>query len=259
MLALSLSHDRQFLFSSAGDRIVNVWNTSTFTRVYSIYSTYDIGDIFCVAYSSTLHTVYLGAQNTSIQWYDLKEKDLRPRPKTSSHPSFRQDRFFDSLGPGGFRTPRSQTPDDHARHARGGQTLEIDSQHIKQFAHYGYVYSMILAHGLLSESHDEEVLISGGGDGIIKVWELDANNGGAIREKFQLEQDRDEGESVLTLALDGIFLYSGRLDGEINVWDLETKQLVRSLKAHTDDVLAISVGGGYLFGAGLTGNVEVRF
>lgn len=44
-----------------------VWCTSTFKHLYALWSPYDIGDIFCVAYSSQHQTVYLGAQNTSIQ------------------------------------------------------------------------------------------------------------------------------------------------------------------------------------------------
>lgn len=67
VLGLCLSQDQTLLFSSATDPIVNVWSTSTFLRLYSLWSTYDVGDIFCVAYSSYHRTVYLGAQNTSIQ------------------------------------------------------------------------------------------------------------------------------------------------------------------------------------------------
>jgi di- and tripeptidase len=50
---------------------------------------------------------------------------------------------------------------------------------------------------------------------------------------------------------------SGRTGGEVNVWDLETRQLVRSLKAHRDDVLSICIGGGYMFSAAVTGYVRV--
>lgn len=114
---------------------------------------------------------------------------------------------------------------------------------------------MTLTRNLLLEN-SREVLISGGGDGIIKIWKVDDRNGGAISELFVLEDGREEGESVLTIAVDGSFLYSGRTDGEINVWDLETKQLVRSLKAHVGDVLTVSVGGGFLFSAGLDGEIE---
>lgn len=116
---------------------------------------------------------------------------------------------------------------------------------------------MLLARDLFTDDPNEEILISGGGDGAIKLWQLDASNGGAIRELHKLDDGREEGEAVLTLALDGTFLYSGRLHGEINVWDLETKQLVRSLRAHTGDVLALSVGGGLLLSAGVSGMVEV--
>jgi di- and tripeptidase len=67
VLGLCLSDDGHLLFSSSSDHVVNVWCTQDFIRVYSIYSHYDVGDVFCVAYSSNLETVYIGAQNTSIQ------------------------------------------------------------------------------------------------------------------------------------------------------------------------------------------------
>lgn len=84
VLSLFVSPDKKLLFSSAGDAIVNVrypplpthvgyaytaqvWCTASFDRLYSLFSTYDVGDVFCVTYSAGLQTVYLGAQNTSIQ------------------------------------------------------------------------------------------------------------------------------------------------------------------------------------------------
>lgn len=115
---------------------------------------------------------------------------------------------------------------------------------------------MILSR-LLAGNTQEEVLISGGGDGTIKVWALNEPSG-AIEELYTLEDGRDQVESVLSIALDGTFLYAGRADGEVNLWDLETKQLVRNLRTRTDDVLALSVGGGFIFCAGLSGVVEAR-
>jgi di- and tripeptidase len=67
VLGLYISPDEELLFSSGGDAIVNVWNVKDLSRVYSIYSTYDVGDVFCLVYSRELQTVYMGAQNTSIQ------------------------------------------------------------------------------------------------------------------------------------------------------------------------------------------------
>lgn len=185
----------------------------------------------------------------------MNEKDRRPKPTPILHPWFREDRFFDSLGPGGVRTPRTEYVNDHPTHAEGGQDLEIDKSHIRQYAHYGYVYCMLLAKGL-REDPREEVLISGGGDGGIKLWTIGGKEG-TISELHKLDDGREEGESVLSLVLDGTFLYAGRINGEVNVWDLETRQLVRNLKTKTEDVLALSLGGGYLFCAGVSGVVDV--
>ncbi|KAF2679679.1 glutathione degradosome [Lentithecium fluviatile CBS 122367] len=256
VLGLCLSQDQKLLFSSATDPIVNVWCTSGFRRLYALWSPYDVGDIFCVAYSSYHEIVYLGAQNTSIQWYDLKEKDLRPQPSLASHPSERKNRFFDSTGPGGVQTPRPTGAETVLRDAVGGQYLEIDKQDIRQFAHYGYVYCMLLGKGILPDDPSQEVLVSGGGDGRIVLWQIDADGGGAISSICTLDDGREEGESILSLAREGSFLYSGRFDGEVNVWDLETRQLVRSLKADTGDVLTLSVGAGHLFAGGISGLVQ---
>ena len=62
-----VEEQRGRLFSCAGDRLVNVWDIKDFRRLASIYSVYDVGDVFCVTYCASLGTVYLGAQNTSIQ------------------------------------------------------------------------------------------------------------------------------------------------------------------------------------------------
>ncbi|KAF2718428.1 glutathione degradosome [Polychaeton citri CBS 116435] len=256
VLGLCLSQDKQLLFSSAGDRIVNVWRTADLTRVCCLYSTYDVGDVFCVSYVASLQTVYLGAQNTSIQWCSLKPALADNSQSSSSNPYLYGDPFFDSKGPGGVRTPKPPGSDTVPRDARGGQVLAIGKEDIKPFAHYGYIYCMLTARGGVPEAAGQEVLISASGDGVIKLWKLNSQKGGEIEEMYALDDERDEGHSVLTIALDGTFLYSGRRGGEIDVWDLETRQLVRNIKAHRDDVLTICVGGGFMFSGAVTGYVR---
>jgi len=125
VLCLFLSADRKLLFSGAGDAIVNAWSAQTLTRLYSIYSTYDVGEVFSVAYSAQFETVYLGAQNTSIQWASLKESASRPVPNPERHPNRRNHRFFDSVQAGGTSTPRPpvSTLDE-------GEQVEIDKAHM---------------------------------------------------------------------------------------------------------------------------------
>lgn len=180
----------------------------------------------------------------------MSQKDDLAIPDLSSHPFQRNHRFFDSKGPGGVRTPRPDTLDDHQ--STGGQTLEINKDHIVQYAHYGYVYCMLLAPDLYG---DHQTLISGGGDGIINLWRLGRKDGGGLDHLALLEYGDD---SVLALALDRTILYSGRLEGEINVWDLDTRQLIRRVKAHSVDVLTLAVGHGSIFSGASDGIAKVR-
>lgn len=138
----------------------------------------------------------------------------------------------------------------------GGQDLEIDREHIVQYAHYGYVYCMLLSKALDPNDTDAETLISGGGDGIVKLWSLNSDEGGALTEKISLENGDC---SVLSMALDGTVLYTGRLEGEVNVWDLDTRQLIRTVRAHNADVLALAVGDGLIFSGGSNGIAKVIF
>ncbi|KAF2223444.1 hypothetical protein BDZ85DRAFT_109577 [Elsinoe ampelina] len=257
VLGLCLSQDETLLFSTGGDRIVNVWDTKTFQRRYYLFSTYDVGDIFCITYSTTLETLYVGLQNTAIQWYHLGGRPTKDRPTLKDHPLWRADHpFYDSPGPGGVRTPRPAEDEIRAKDATGGQGLEIPEDNIQHFSHYGYVYSMLLEQDTFTGGPAGEVLITGGGDGVITVWSVGQDRNYEPQKLFSLDDDREEGQSILSLAIDGTFLYSGRSLGEVNVWDLETKQLVRSLKSHRGDVMSVCVGGGFLFSASVTGFVR---
>ncbi|KAL8902968.1 MAG: hypothetical protein Q9207_004241 [Kuettlingeria erythrocarpa] len=248
VLSLYVAKDEELLFSSGGDAIVNVWCTNSLRALYSIYSTYDVGDVFCVVYSASLDTVYLGAQNTSIQWYDLSDGDRRAIPDLSRHPLNRNHRFFDSKGPGGAPTPRPTSAVEPR--SQSGKQLEIDNKDILQYAHNGYAYCMLLFGSSGQAIFGDEVLISGGGDGTIKIWALDAENGGSISELKCLESGDD---SVLAISLDGTLLYSGRSGGDINVWDLDTCQLVRRIESYTVDVLTLCVGHGSIFSGSANG------
>src|SRR5690554_3755718 len=59
VLSLSLSQDGSLLFSSAGDPLVNVWDPKSMAHLYEIYSTYDVGDLFSLAYSPQHDTLYI--------------------------------------------------------------------------------------------------------------------------------------------------------------------------------------------------------
>lgn len=251
VLCLYLSPDGTLLFSSAGDAIVNVWCPNNLTRMYHIYSTYDVGDVFSVCYSKQFDTVYLGAQNTSIQWSALRDPTTRHTPNPGHHPDRRNHRFFDSVRAGGTSTPRPQNIQ-----SGDGEIVEINKAHMKHYAHFGYVYCMLLVRCAVREvDPDEDVLISGGGDGTIKIWQLSHDHTEGLTEIACLGDD--DAESVLSMTIDGSFLYSSKLEGVIELWDLDTKQKLRVIKAHKGDVMTLQMGWGHLWSAGATGYARV--
>jgi di- and tripeptidase len=259
VLSLSLSPCTSLLFSSAGDPIINVWCPKTLTRLYEIYSTHDVGDIFCLAYSPQYDTLFVGAQNSTIQWVNLKDPVARVAPASQRHPDRRNHRFFDSKAVGGASTPRrSNRRSDFIPQAK--TTLEIDNGSLRHFAHQGYIYCMLMSKGPTVEANsDEDVLISGGGDGTIKLWNLSATSDSdqpAIEEIMTLGSD--DGESVLSLAIDGSFLYAGKLDGIVELWDLDTTQKLRVIKAHQFDIMSLQMAWGYLWTATSNGWASVR-
>ncbi|KFA47364.1 hypothetical protein S40293_07600 [Stachybotrys chartarum IBT 40293] len=259
VLSLFLSPDGSLLFSSAGDPIISVWCPKTLERLYEIYSTHDVGDIFCTAYSAEHQSLYIGAQNATIQWVSLKDPGALVASESQRHPDRRNHRFFDSKAVGGTSTPR-RNEDKWNLIPRARSVLEIGSGSIRSFAHHGYVFCMLMAKGPTVEvGADEDVLISGGGDGTIKLWSLTSPRGrddsdedqGGIEEIMTL--GTEDAESVLSLAIDGSFLYSGKLDGIVELWDLDTTQKLRVIKAHENDVMSLQMGWGYLWTASTNG------
>lgn len=131
--------------------------------------------------------------------------------------------------------------------------LEIDPSNIVQYAHYSYVYCMQLVKGFGGSGEDCETLFTGGGDGDVKLWNIDPQTS-RISEKQTLHGG-DSG--VLSMGVRETFLYCGLTDGEINIWDLDTYQLIRNVKAHQEDVLTMSVWGNNIFSGSASGYTKV--
>ncbi|KAL2206853.1 beta-Ala-His dipeptidase [Sarocladium strictum] len=261
VLSLFLSPDASLLFSSAGDPIISVWFPKTLHRIYEIYSTHDVGDIFCTAYSAQHDTLYIGAQNATIQWVALNDQSVKAPPGSQKHPDKRNHRFFDSKAVGGSSTPR-RNDDKWALIPKALNVLEVNEEALRNFAHHGYVYCMLMAKGPTVEVNaEDDVLISGGGDGTIKLWNLRPTTGeNAVETQDHIEEimtlGEDDAESVLSLAIDGSFLYAGKLDGVVELWDLDTAQKLRVIRAHDKDIESLQMGWGYLWVASSDGWVS---
>ncbi|KAE8256392.1 hypothetical protein A4X13_0g2664 [Tilletia indica] len=354
VLALELARDKGWLFSSSGDNTVRIWDVHSWEPVAVLYPAEDnVGDIFSLQWSQQLQTLYVGCQNTSIQWISLESVPASAALPVPSKPH----KFFDSvpvalqrrrqreeahsmyaasshLGSPGSQdannttittttTPNSNSNlvaaaaagtgtedseqlsgtslssksvrDEDERDGDEGVDeedvvhLQFSSNCIVPFAHFGYVYSLLLFYpddDLSPNPHfrnpsDEEdssqdshhqggrpsssllpILASGSGDEQIKLWEVQQDGSLLLRATLH-NPDSDSG-GILTLAHQPTTLLAGTQSGTIEVWDLETLSPVRSIRAHSDDVLCLSTLKGeehgessVLFSSGADGWVGV--
>ncbi|PWY99837.1 Zn-dependent exopeptidase, partial [Testicularia cyperi] len=132
--------------------------------------------------------------------------------------------------------------------------LLIPSTSAVPSAHFGYVYclTMLTLEGDAAQPH---VLASGSGDESIKLWHATASG---LCPLATLESPNADGNAVLALASWTTTLFAGLQGGEIEVWDLETCTLVRTIRGHTDDVLCLETcpDSGLLFSASADGTVR---
>lgn len=172
---------------------------------------------------------------------------------SSADPSKRTHRFFDSKGPDGSRAPR---PSEGAHSiSEGGRVLTFKRDHHKQFAHHGYIYAMLLVKGLIESAPSEEALLTGAGDGVVKLWRLGQQPGAAPTQIAKLQNS----DPVLSIAVEGSLLYCGLAGGALNIWNLDSNQLVKRIVRHTGDLWAVHVIQGVAICGDSSGTVKVFF
>ena len=153
------------------------------------------GDLFSLMWSTTLQTVYIGCQNTSLQWFDFSG-DINVLPteliidSAVSTPGRKAHKFFDSYpqferrpadinAMNGILTPPTTTLElgcvQHAAPSPKG-FLQVSASNVIDSAHYGYVYCMALLPSIQELSDDLSLptggptqLVTGSGDETVKV------------------------------------------------------------------------------------------
>lgn len=258
ILCLTLNENEDKLFSAGSDSLVNIWDIENdFKLLYTIYSLNDIGDIFSIIWVDHLNTLFFGSQNASISYIKIELDDNHVSTKNHNGgqhpnipnyneeiyqlmPSQRFDKFFDSKGSGNT----SQSPTNSFTGTndllKPKSLIVIPNMNIIHYAHYGFVYSLKILKDLnpltstLGEDIGEKfsnVLISGGGDGIINIWGISPDTSSLIKLK---SIDNNNSIFSMTLNTKNMQLYAGLIDGIINCWDLTTFQLIKSWEIDDD-------------------------
>ncbi|KZT09086.1 Zn-dependent exopeptidase [Laetiporus sulphureus 93-53] len=102
VLALEYAPDKEWLFSASGDSTIRIWSTRSLCPLYILnpHGETDAGDLFSLAWSPALRTLYIGCQDTSLQWFTFP---VSPFPSSSSFAS--GSTFLDSPDASGRSTP----------------------------------------------------------------------------------------------------------------------------------------------------------
>ncbi|KAJ7043858.1 hypothetical protein C8F04DRAFT_1070669 [Mycena alexandri] len=263
VLALVYAEDRKWLFSSSGDSTVRIWSTSDLTPVYvlSPYLETGAGDLFSLAWSPSLQTIYVGCQNTSLQWYDFNSEhhpigaattqfgDGIASASGTSTPR-KPHKFFDSY-PNFERKPADIFANNStlSRDTSPPRAfLNIPEENVVDYAHYGYIYCM----ALLQEGEAGSVrLATGSGDECVKIWECSG------KQPTELHAFECNNGAIFSLVVKYETVYAGCQDGAVKVLDLETKTLVRTIIVQEGiDVLSLSMSNSDLYTCAANGFVQ---
>ncbi|KAF9046463.1 hypothetical protein BJ165DRAFT_1345379 [Panaeolus papilionaceus] len=256
VLALEYAKDKDWLISSSGTwRSEIVWCTKSLQALYVIdpYLENGAGDLYSLAWSSALQTIYVGCQNTSLQWFNFLDPISRS-DSSSIH------KFFDSY-PQHERKPADLNANNNAsRPGRGtpdsdnvsdssspAYYLNIPSANVIDSAHYGYVYCM----AMLNPSGPSVQLATGSGDESVKLWDC-SNVVPQLVHEFPCNQG-----AILAIVSRDDTIYAGCQDGYVKVLDLETKTLVRTIIVHEGiDIISMTMLGTDLYTSSANGWVN---
>ncbi|KAJ1970564.1 hypothetical protein H4R35_005791 [Dimargaris xerosporica] len=238
VFALALDTAHHTLYSGSGDGTVRAWNTETLTCQFVLHSGPNVGDILSLAYCVEFDTLFMGCQNTSIQWFSPSATDASPKSSGELESISHNSKFFDSATSQTFALDLDPSVEHYM----------VYDQNIQPHSHYGHVYALTL--GTLPNS-DAVVLFSGSGDGQAKLWTVQADG---IRPLRSL---KGEIANIFSMTLSEGLLFCGCQDGAIKIWDLETYHLMWVLKAHADDVLSLTSNHQHLVSASADGTIKI--
>ncbi|KAJ7584980.1 hypothetical protein C8J56DRAFT_139703 [Mycena floridula] len=257
VLALVYAADKQWLLSSSGDSTIRIWSTDSLSIVHVLdpHLETGAGDLFSLAWSPSLQTIYVGCQNTSLQWYTFEQHRQEEEEAETSTPESqvsvrKAHKFFDSYPqyerrPADIYANNSGTATPIKVPSFNEHRLQIPPSNVIDSAHYGYIYCMTLL-----EDNDTQ-LVTGGGDEIIKLWDCSQ----VIPERpYKWETCCG---AIYSIIARGETIYAGCQDGLVKVIDRETKTIIRTIMVQEGvDILSMSMINSELYTCSADGRLQ---
>ncbi|MBE1494140.1 WD40 repeat protein [Amycolatopsis lexingtonensis] len=214
VLAVAVTPDGQQIVTGGGDGVVRIWDVAT-RRLIRSFST-STRMIWTISISADGTQVFAGGDDGKLRQWDLTDGRL-----LNTFPY-----------PGSVRAMCVSLATDQVVWAGTDSSIQRASPEgtFKDplIGHTGWVHSLAL-------TPDGTQLVSGGGDGTIRQWDL--RSGLAVGEPIRAHEG-----AVFTVVVtsDGNYVVSGGDDGTVRRWDLTSGTAVGSPhRGHTDWVRAI--------------------
>ncbi|KAG1749335.1 hypothetical protein EDB19DRAFT_1682039 [Suillus lakei] len=269
ILALELAEEKGWLFSASGSQ---VWSTVTFLPVYILnpYLETGAGDLFSLAWNPALQVIYIGCQNTSLQWQGFCKFQLDRRTEEqygsgTSTPTRKVHKFFDSYPqythrPADLQANNFSLSPSTSQGAFVGtdSLINISATNVINSAHFGYIYCMALLPSTregtgnpAQKPGQSYLLVTGSGDETVKIWRCNSSSLNMMHS-FDCQHG-----AVLSIVASGETIYAGCQDGHVNVLDFETRTLVRSIIVQENvDVLSLSIMQSDLYTCSANGHIH---
>lgn len=137
-----------------GDGTVRVWNIDELKCDRIIHSCHDVGDVFSIVFTRN-QLLFLGCQNTSIQWYDFNEKStIESSGFINNNKNCQKNQFFNLFHDLGLHSSKQFIQEE--KHVI---QCVIRANNVYSNAHDGYIYCMTYAYDMPNLAG--EVLITG--------------------------------------------------------------------------------------------------
>ncbi|KAF5315326.1 hypothetical protein D9619_006998 [Psilocybe cf. subviscida] len=298
VLALEYAPKEKWLFSSSGDSTVRVWSAETLQQLYIIYPYMGegAGDLFSLVWVSSLQTIFIGCQNTSLQWYNFNDfaatrlsisgsppdsiSKIASAAGASATPPASVASGTATTGTAGTVTPSSsrqahkffdsypqyerKPADIFANNQAPGRASPDSLRSVSTFTgdHLDVPPTNVIDSAHYGYIYTMAVLVRGEKDILLATGSGDETVklwkvGDDIAEPELVHEFECNHGAVLALAARGDTIYAGCQEGYVRVFDLETKTLVRTIIVHEGvDIISMSMLKSDLYTCSADGSVK---
>lgn len=220
---VAVSNNGKLIASGSADRTIKIWDAESGQELYTLSEHTD--NVTALAFDPSGERLISGGEDRKIRIWDLKQKKVIHTMDCDRIPvivfTTKGDKFLTwTLRPGIAN-----------QYASTAQVYDKDGKPLHAFTEREKTVNC------LAFTTDGEWVAMGCSDGSVRIWDI-------VKSERPLGGDmpvhqKELGDLVFTP--DKKKLITSDVEGEIKIWDLSKKEALKTIKAHTGAMLAVSM------------------